>query len=324
MTSAAQAGIAVRYRAFAQTEVTGVSPHHAELTRGIAADAGVRGFPAGLPPTKQQPNLLLAALQYLHGGPPAGPTELRDRVLGDPDRLRATLLGRATQTNEPARCTALLPLLARFAPPLTLIEVGASAGLCLYPDRYEYDYDGVHVGGPSPVRLRCSSSGPVPVPRGVPAVRGRIGIDLHPLDPADPDDRAWLRALVWPGRPERLSRLDAALDLAAAEPADLRTGHLLDELPRAVASAPAGGTTVVFHTAVLTYLDPVERAAFTALVGRLPVRWISQEGAGVLPGVRDRLPDGEASAGDFVLALDGEPVARTAPHGGRLRWLPPA
>ena len=101
------------------------------------------------------------------------------------------------------------------------------------------------------------------------------------------------------------------------------TGHLLDVLPCAVAAAPAAGTTVVFHTAVLTYLDPAERAAFAALVGELPVRWISQEDPGVLPGVRDRLPDGEPDGPDFVLALDGEPVARSAPHGGRLRWLPP-
>jgi hypothetical protein len=40
--------------------------------------------------------------------------------------------------------------------------------------------------------------------------------------------------------------------------------------------------------------------------------------------VRGRLPDGEAGGPDFVLALDGEPVARSAPHGGRLRWLLPA
>ena len=65
------------------------------------------------------------------------------------------MLPHATQTNEPARCAALLPLLARFPGPLTLIEVGASAGLCLHPDRYAYDYAGHRVGGPSPVTLTC-------------------------------------------------------------------------------------------------------------------------------------------------------------------------
>jgi hypothetical protein len=101
------------------------------------------------------------------------------------------------------------------------------------------------------------------------------------------------------------------------------TGHLVDQLPAAVAAAPAGGTTVVFHTAVLGYLGEGEKAAFSALVAELPVRWISQEGKSVLPAVRDRLPAGaDDRPAELVLALDGEPVARTAPHGGRLHWLP--
>ena len=49
-------------------------------------------------------------------------------------------------------------------------------------------------------------------PTGCREVAARVGIDLNPLDPADPDDRAWLRALVWPGpnAAARLERLDAA------------------------------------------------------------------------------------------------------------------
>ena len=106
-------------------------------------------------------------------------------------------------------------------------------------------------------------------------------------------------------------------------PADVRAGHLLDQLPAAVATAPAGSTIVVFHTAVLAYLSADEKAAFTALVARLPVRWVSQEGAAVLSGVGERLPAGDRHRpAQLVLALDGEPVARTAPHGGELHWLP--
>ncbi len=47
---------------------------------------------------------------------------------------------RSTQTSEPGRCATLLLLLARLPQPLALLEVGASAGLCLLPDRYGYDY----------------------------------------------------------------------------------------------------------------------------------------------------------------------------------------
>jgi hypothetical protein len=49
------------------------------------------------------------------------------------------MLAQSTQTNEPGRCAALLPMLARLPEPLALLEVGASAGLCLLPDFYTYD-----------------------------------------------------------------------------------------------------------------------------------------------------------------------------------------
>jgi hypothetical protein len=92
-----------------------------------------------------------------------------------------------------------------------------------------------------------------------------------------------------------------------------------------VAAVPPGCTTVVFHTAVLAYLPALAVTDVVDLVGRLPVRWISQEGVGVLPAVRSRLPDpSDPDEARFVLALDGEPLAYTAPHGGRIDWLPAA
>lgn len=84
-------------------------------------------------------------MQYLHGTA-ARYAQLRDWILEDRLRLRATILAHAARTKEPAPCTALLPLSVGIAGLLTLIEVGAAAGLCLYPDRYSYDYDGTRVG----------------------------------------------------------------------------------------------------------------------------------------------------------------------------------
>jgi hypothetical protein len=315
--------IAAGYRRFADVEAAVVSPRYAELARAVADDADLLAFLDELPRGKRQPNLLFAALQFLHGGP-AEPATVHDLVLGDADRVRTTMLTRATQTNEPARCTALLPLLGAIPGPLALIEVGASAGLCLYPDRYAYDYDGTPVGPPSPVRLSCTTSGDGPVPTGLPEVVARTGIDLNPLDPTDADDRAWLRALVWPGpqAADRLARLDAAADIARQEPATMLRGDLVDRLPDALALGPDGSTAVVFSTAVLLYVPSDRRAEFVALVRDLGVRYISQEGAGVLPEVDAQL--GDEARGRFVLALDGRPVAWTTPHGGRIDWLPGA
>jgi Uncharacterized protein conserved in bacteria (DUF2332) len=315
--------IARGYRQFAEVEAAAVSPPYAELAVAVAEDPALLRFLAGLPRGKRQPNLLFATLQFLHGrAPDVG--QLPRWVLDDAERVRATMLARATQTNEPARCGALLPLLATLPEPLALIEVGASAGLCLYPDRYSYEYDGRPVGVRSPVHLRCTTSGRVPVPSRLPQVVARIGIDLNPLDLTDPGDRSWLRALVWPGplEAERLERLDAAAAIVAGDPPTLLSGDLVERLPGALALVPDGATPVVLHTAVLPYLGATHRAAFVDLVRGLPCRWVAQEGAGMVPGTGQPYPGGWGPY--FVLSLDGRPLAHTAPHGGRIDWLPEA
>ena len=48
----------------------------------------------------------------------------------------------------------LLPVLAALPQPLALLDVGASAGLCLYPDRYTYRYGDHQIGAGDPV-LEC-------------------------------------------------------------------------------------------------------------------------------------------------------------------------
>jgi len=107
-------------------------------------------------------------------------------------------------------------------------------------------------------------------PSALPQVVWRAGVDLNPIDPRDPDARAWLENLVWPGEDERLGRLRAALDIVAADPVPIVKGDLLDELPAMVEQAPAGATVVVFHSAVITYLDDADRQRFRDLVSHYP------------------------------------------------------
>jgi hypothetical protein len=310
--------IAREFRSFTEAANGASSPLYAELAAAVADDDGILDFLAALPREEQQPMLLFGTVAFLHG-PPDGPDELRARIREDGDRIRQTMLTRFTQTNEPARCAALITALGDIDGPVGLVEVGSSAGLCLYPDRYSYEFDGRPVGPRSAVHLTCSTTGPVPLPDRLPEVAARVGVDRNPLDPADPDDRAWLRALIWPGpnAAPRLERLDAAAAIAAREPATVLTGDLVERLPDALDLLPPDCTPVVFHTAVLAYLPRERREEFAVLVRSLGVRWVAQESAGIVPGI----PGDLARPDSFVLSLDGRPLARTAPHGGRIDWL---
>lgn len=107
---------------------------------------------------------------------------------------------------------------------------------------------------------------------------------------------------------------------ARRHPVPVRRGDLVDDLARAVSEAPArAGTVVVFHTAVLPYVEERRRAEFAELIGRLGVVWLSNEAPGVLPGVA-----APTERHGFVLVQDGRTVlAQTDPHGTWLRWVAP-
>ena len=320
----AEGNIAELYRWFA-AEAEPTSPIWGTLCRWIADTPETHEMLGRLPAAKRQPNLFLGAVRYLDGPTAPGPEFLSWLRTYWAD-IEQVVLTHATQTNEPGRCAVLLPFLAALPQPLALIEVGMSAGLCLFPDRYAYRYRSaereVLVGPPSAGwRFDCEVAHGDPNELPPIEVIWRAGIDLNPLDPRSPEDARWLRSLVWPGQPEREQRLAFSLEIAAAEPIHGVRGDLVEELPGLVKQAPDGATVVVFHTAVLAYLTQAARERFVETVSGLGVTWISNEGFDVTPGVIELLPEAERGGNEFVLAVDGRPVARTQPHGRALRWL---
>jgi hypothetical protein len=319
MTDTALAETARRYRRFAEEEARGRLPLYEALALGVAADADILRFLLTLPEAKRQPNLLLAAVRHLFGLA-SGYDAFRRTVLEHPDTIRALMLARATQTNEPARCAVLLPALARLPQPLALIEVGASAGLCLLPDRYGYDYGRAVLPAPdgAPV-FPCAAGGGVPLPSAPPRIAWRAGLDVNPLDVTDPEERAWLETLVWPEQSDRLARLRAAMAVAAAARPRVERGDLRHDLARLAAEAPPGATLVIFHTAVLSYLPAAERARFAATIGGLCHHWIANEAPSVFPEIAARA--GTTPVGRFLLSLDGTPIAWTDPHGAAIDWI---
>ncbi len=166
----------------------------------------------------------------------------------------------------------------------------------------------------------CRASASTPLPDVAVEVAWRAGLDLEPIDVHDLEQVAWLEALVWPGEGDRLELLRAALQIARADPPRVVQGDLRHDLARLAAEAPPDATLVVFHTAVLAYVDdPLDRIAFADTVRALDAVWIANESPGLF---------GDAAASDHpwpsgrcLLTQDGKPMAWTDSHGTSIDWL---
>jgi len=317
--------IAQRFRRFAR-EAVDRSALYVEIAGAVADSAWTLDFLAAMPEAKWQPNVLLAVVRYLFGTPGSGP-EFVTLVKARADEIAQTMAVRSTQTNEPARCATLLPVLARLPQPLALLEVGASAGLCLLPDYYAYDYGGGHEVQPTAScgveapRFVCRAGPRTPLPDHGVEVAWRAGLDLNPVDLGDEAEVRWLEALVWPGEEYRLPRLRAACEVARVVSPRVVKGDLRCDLQALAAQAPPHATLVVFHTAVLAYVrDPADREGFARSVAQLGAVWVANEGARNIPGATEpREPHPDPAA--FLLCVDAEPTAWTDGHGTWIDWL---
>jgi hypothetical protein len=312
------------YTAFAVDEARGWSAIYETLALAVAGSPDLLAFIAALPADRQQPNLFLAAVRLVRGVPESA-DHLAAIVREEHARIRAVMLSRKTQTNEPARCAVLLPVLARLPQPLALLEVGASAGLCLLPDRYGYDYGGVRIEpaaapGSTPPVFPCEVAGALPLPSALPRIVWRRGLDINPVDLHSPDDVQWLETLVWPEQHARAQRLRAAVEIARREAPRVVKGDLLTDLEPLIAAAPKEATLVVFHTAALAYVTSrAARDRFAAAMRSADVVWISNEAPGVFASFAATAPASPRRR--FLMAVNGNPIAWTGPHGQSIDWF---
>ncbi|MCH2185169.1 DUF2332 domain-containing protein [Myxococcota bacterium] len=317
-----------------------------ELCRGVSGDPKLVELSARARTTQPPPNLLFAAVHYLllggdehalrewypelaAGEPkPVGSVfpVFRDFCLAHELAIAQLIETRRVQTNVLKRCTALLPgfssVFARGGgKPLSLIEMGASAGLNLNWDRFAYLYpDGTTWGPPgSPVSLQCELRGEEPLPPlpGEIPVGSRCGVDLHPVDVMDDDEVLWLRALAWPDHPGRQERLTSAIGIARESPSALVEGDASVMLTELIGKAPEDATLCVYGTHTLYQFS---RDALIATLSSMqaasrqrPVHFLSAEGTAS--------PNAELF---WTIYEDGrretQRLAGCCPHGHWLEW----
>ncbi len=265
--------------------------------------------------------------------------------------LAALIATRTTQTNEVGRCTALFPGLCHVASlhgweePLSLLDLGTSAGLNLLFDDYSYTYRAADGGASmdagaaaSPVLLECSvRDGLEHLPElRVPDMATRVGLDLAPVDPFSDDAARWLLACQWPDNPPRFVRLRAALAhvRTVAHPPRLERGDMVTDLPRVAATIPGHGPLVVFHSWVAAYLDEEQQRTLAeevrALGGvatgappllRVPLRDARPPHA-PLPGAPRGARPGHRAGPPRPRGRPPVRLADTHPHGYWIRWWP--
>lgn len=265
------------------------SPLYSRLGRVVAADDRLLAIAAEARTGQLPQNLLFASVHYLLLGDPDDPLaawypSLGGAATGDPgpaftafclrhrDELVALMRGRLVQANVVERAAALRLGMAEVArltrDTVTFIEVGSSAGVHLRFDAYRYDVGGRTWGdASSPVLVPVAWRGGEPPALGpLPVIRDRVGVDLHPIDAADPAERRWLRALVWPENLAQAALQEAALAVVAADPPRTVAGDMVEVLPRVVAEVPYGTPVVVFHAATRLHVAAGHREAFDAAI----------------------------------------------------------
>jgi hypothetical protein len=330
------------------------SPLYSRLAAAIAADPDLCALLGGAPPGQRQPVLLFACVHRLLLDEPDAPLARHYPSLGGTptadvvsewrrfcadrrDDLVDMLGRRSTQTNEVGRSALFLPIFARLADevgPLAHVDVGASAGLNLLVDHYDYHYEpGGSVTGGSTVTLTCGVRGSLPVPAAHPAVAMAVGLDRCPVDVNDPDDVRWLEACVWPDQVERFARLEVALALAAEVGVDVRPGDAVTGVGPLTEDAAAHGHPVVTTSWVLNYLSGAERTAFVSAVDQVgrahDITWIYAENPALCPELPGAPPEpgGPSQPTSLVVVRwrRGERLATHVgdahPHGRWLHWL---
>ena len=294
------------WRDFAEDARRLGSPLYARLATAIDGDENLKGLTAGRLPGQPAANLLLAAVHYLllkgavHplrdcyatlGGTASDENVFalfRDFVAIHRDAVRQLIESRVTNTNEVGRAAILRAgfgaLARQESAKLNLIEIGPSAGLNLNWDQYgvRFSREGAVVAevlpGAQPVldcELRTDDVPPLVLPR----LGRRLGLELHPVNLLNDDDRIWLRALVWPDQPQRLARLDAAIALFLKAPAEIDGGDALALLPEALAQVPQDEAVCVYHTIVTYQFSAAMREELESLLtaARRPVWHLSLE-----------------------------------------------
>ena len=244
------------------------------------------------------------------------------------DEFLAKYLDSPPQTNEVARSSmilgAALHVAAQTRLPISLLEIGASAGLNLWFSKFSYDFgNGLSWGSAqAPLTIKSNWQGNVPPLDAPLKIVDRKGCDQNPLFPSNQDDRSRILSYIWPDQLERMDRISRALEFAATQQRCVEKADAADWVECELVK-PSNPATVrmLYHTVFWQYLPQETKVRITKAINsagavateQTPLAWF-----------RFETDDNHEDGGRMELTLWPEgntrQLGRANFHGRWVRW----
>ncbi|PET76120.1 hypothetical protein CN514_02910 [Bacillus sp. AFS001701] len=269
-----------RFKQFAKNECENSSKLYEYLSLKIAEDGEIHDLCTFAQAGQPIPNLLLGSIHYLLMNGKHHPLkEFYPSLVETPKELEGSypyfqdfckkfrneiiqfIQTKIVQTNEVRRCAYLYPCFSyiyqKINKPISLIEIGTSAGLQLLWDQYKYSYstsETIYGNIKSNVLINSEvkDKGPtiLPLLEKMPPVVDRYGIDLHVNDLSNEEDYLWLKALIWPEHFERRELFEKAVISIKGNEINLIEADGIKMLPEVVKQLSNDSILCIFHTHV--------------------------------------------------------------------------
>ncbi|MFT7586203.1 MAG: hypothetical protein ACI9EW_002634 [Cellvibrionaceae bacterium] len=221
------------------------------------------------------------------------PAIFETTLLNLKEHLAYVIQTATVQTNETARGSVwLLPLAFSHWENVTLLDLGASAGLNLISEQRRFDFYApdsddplVSFGKAAEEQMvvkatgDCAALSRLSKPPRLPQITARYGIDLLPFPIETAADATRLTSYIWADQPERVERLSQALAIfqnvqQSAAPVQLDAVRLPNELPAFLQTlSPDSKTPLVIYNTYITQYFRDERAE----LGEIIRDWAAQQ-----------------------------------------------
>ena len=287
------------FQQFAEKEAKGSSELYAFLSMRVSDDSDLIEIIRKIPASQPKPNLFFASIQYLLSKSDSPlrnyypsltenplPIEesfeqFKEFTLNHQKQLIDLFHTKLVQTNEVKRAAYLYPILLsiyeKTKKPLTIIEIGTSAGLLLCLDAYNYEYIQANhlvkvdnnIGNSFLIQSENKGEELPSYIRSSLKINERIGIDLNIVDISKQDEFEWMLALIWPEHQERRKQFVEASKIANGVNKEMYEGDILKLLPKIIQSSAPDNQVILFHTHVANQFPPQLKKEFEDLLNEL-------------------------------------------------------